>query len=135
MSIIKHVTLRKIVAHDFRYDPRSIVDVPKCSNMWFVFLIHPNNINLTHSDKVSVSVSVSVRCLVLVKMYGNSPRKLFIRIISNSDVRMNEFPLFSFSFLRIVFISLCSFFLLKCLLLCCCVMGLVKILLGLVLIK
>ena len=24
MSIIKHVTLQKIVAHDFRYDPRSI---------------------------------------------------------------------------------------------------------------
>lgn len=34
--------------------------------MWFVFLIHPNNINLTHSG--SASVSVSVRCLVLVKM-------------------------------------------------------------------
>ena len=25
MSIIKHVTLQKIVAHDFRYDPRSTV--------------------------------------------------------------------------------------------------------------
>ena len=24
MSIIKHVTLQKIVAHDFRYDPRKI---------------------------------------------------------------------------------------------------------------
>ena len=24
MSIIKHVTLQKIVAHDFRYDPRTI---------------------------------------------------------------------------------------------------------------
>ena len=33
---------------------------------WFVFLIHPNNINLTHNGKTSVSVSV--RCLVLVKM-------------------------------------------------------------------
>lgn len=28
----------------------------------------------------------------------------------NSDVRMNEFPLFSFPFLRIVFISWCSLF-------------------------
>ena len=27
MSIIKHVTLQKIVAHDFRYDPRRCVDV------------------------------------------------------------------------------------------------------------
>ena len=25
MSIIKHVTLQKIVAHDFRYDPRNIM--------------------------------------------------------------------------------------------------------------
>ena len=24
LSIIKHVTLQKIVAHDFRYDPRNI---------------------------------------------------------------------------------------------------------------
>jgi hypothetical protein len=32
----------------------SIVGVPwgtKCSNMWFVFLIHPNNINLIHKGK------------------------------------------------------------------------------------
>jgi hypothetical protein len=43
-----------------------------------VFLIHPNNINLIHSG--SVSVSVSVRYLVLVKMYGNSPRKLFVKL-------------------------------------------------------
>jgi hypothetical protein len=71
-----------------------------------VFLIHPNNINLIHSG--SASVSVSVICLVLVKMYGNSPRKLFVKIIRNSDVKMSEFPLFSFPFLRIVFISWCS---------------------------
>lgn len=85
----------------------SIVGVPcgtKCSNMWFVFLIHPNNINLTHNG--SASVSVRVRWLVLVNTYGNSPRKLFIKIIRNSEVKMNEFPLFWFPFLRIVFISL-----------------------------
>jgi hypothetical protein len=35
---------------------------------------------------------------------------LFIRIIRNSDVRMNEFPLFSFPFLKIVFISWCNLF-------------------------
>ena len=47
----------------------SMVGVPwgiKCSNMWFVFLIHSNNMNLTHNGKASVSVSV--KCLVLVKM-------------------------------------------------------------------
>lgn len=71
-------------------------------------MIHPNNINLTHNGKASVRVNV--RCLVLVKMYGNNPRKLFIRIIRNREVRMNEFPLFSFPFLKIVFISWCSLF-------------------------
>jgi len=58
-------------------------------------------------------VSVRIKCLVLVKMYGNSPKKLFIRIMRNRDVRMNEFPLFSFPFLRIVFISWCSLFISK----------------------
>jgi hypothetical protein len=89
----------------------SMVGVPcgtRCSNIWLVFLIHPNSINLIH--KGNASVSVSVRWLVLVKMYGNSPRKLFARIIKNSEVRMNEFPLFSFPFLKIVFISWCNLF-------------------------
>jgi hypothetical protein len=84
----------------------SMAGVPwgtRCSNMWLVFLIQPNNINLIHSGKAKVNVSA--RCLVLVKMYGNSPRKLFIKIIKNSDARMNEFPLFSFPLLKIVFIS------------------------------
>ena len=80
----------------------------RCSNMWLVFLIHPNSINLSHIGKASVRVSV--RCLVLVKMYGNSPKKLFVKIIKNKDVRMNEFPLFSFPLLKIVFISWCSLF-------------------------
>lgn len=71
--------------------------------MWLVFLIQPNNMKLSHKGKAKVSVSV--KWLVLVKMYGNNPRKLFVRIIRNSDVRINEFPLFSFPFLRIVFIS------------------------------
>ena len=68
-----------------------------------MFLIRPNNINLIHKGRAKVNVNV--KCLVLVKMCGNNPRKLFVRIIRNSDVRMNEFPLFSFPFLRIVFIS------------------------------
>jgi len=47
----------------------NIVGVPwgtRCSNMWLVFLIHPNSINLIH--KGNARVSVSVRCLVLVKI-------------------------------------------------------------------
>jgi hypothetical protein len=76
-----------------------------------VFFIHPNNINLIHRGRAKVSVSV--RCLVLVKMYGNQPKKLFVKIIRNNDVRMNEFPLFPFPFLRIVSISWCSLFISK----------------------
>jgi hypothetical protein len=30
-------------------------------------------------------------CFVPVKMYGNNPRKLFVKIMRNNDVRMNEF--------------------------------------------
>ena len=65
----------------------------KHSNMWLVFLIHPNNINLIHRG--TAKVSVRCRCLVLVKIYGNNPKKLFVRIIRNNDVKMNEFPLHS----------------------------------------
>jgi hypothetical protein len=85
----------------------SIVGVPcgtRCSTMWFVFLIHPNNVNLIHRG--SASVSVRVRWLVLVNTYGNSPGKLFIRIMTNSEMKRNEFPLFCSPLLRIVFISL-----------------------------
>jgi hypothetical protein len=92
----------------------NIVGVPcgtKCSNMWFVFFIHPNNINLSHIGRARVNVRV--RCLVLVKIYGNNPKKLFVRIIRNRDVKMNEFPLFSFPFLKIVFISWCILFINK----------------------
>jgi hypothetical protein len=52
-----------------------------------VFLIHPNSINLIHRGRARVNVSVM--CRVLVKMYGNSPKELFIGIISNRDVKMN----------------------------------------------
>ena len=48
-----------------------------------------------------------------MKMYRNSPRKLYVRIIRNNDVRMKEFPLLSFPFLRTVFISWCSLFINK----------------------
>jgi hypothetical protein len=68
----------------------NIVGVPcgtGCSNMWLVFLIHPNNINLIHRGRAKVSVSV--KCLVLLKIYGNGPRKLFVKIMRNGDVRIN----------------------------------------------
>ena len=52
-----------------------------------VFFIHPNNIKLIHNGRGKVSVSV--KTLVLVKIYGNNPRKFFIKIIRNIDVKMN----------------------------------------------
>jgi hypothetical protein len=79
----------------------SIVGVPfgtGCSNTWLVFLIHPNNINLNHNGRANVRVSV--KCLVLVKMYGNSPRKIVVKIIRNSAVKINKFPSFSFPFIK-----------------------------------
>ena len=39
----------------------SIFGVPwgtKCSNIWLVFFIHPNNINLIHKGRAKVNVSV-----------------------------------------------------------------------------
>jgi len=46
-------------------------------------------------------------------MYGNNPRRLFVKITKNNDVRINEFPLFLFLFLKIAFISWCSLFISK----------------------
>jgi len=51
--------------------------------MWLVFLIHPNNINPIHRGRAKVNIRV--KCLALLKMCGNNPRKLFVRIIRNSD--------------------------------------------------
>jgi hypothetical protein len=77
----------------------------RCSNIWFALLIHPYIINLIH--KGSAKVNVIVKCLVLVKMYGNIPRELLNRINENSEMKINVLP---FSFLPIRFLnSLCSF--------------------------
>ena len=35
MSVIKHVTLQKIVAHDFRYDPRALL----CQKCRLIFVM------------------------------------------------------------------------------------------------
>ena len=51
MSIIKHVTLQKIVAHDFRYDPR----IYSCTR--------GHSIRLSHTLSLSMCVS-SVSCFI-----------------------------------------------------------------------
>jgi hypothetical protein len=59
-----------------------MVGVPcgtRYSNIWFMLLIHPNIINITHIN--SASVSVMVKRLVLVKLYGNN--FLYIQPLQN----------------------------------------------------
>jgi hypothetical protein len=65
---------------------------------------------MNHTHNGSAGVSARVRCVMLAKMCGNSPTKVFISIIMDSKVRMNEFPSFLFRFRRIVCISLRSLF-------------------------
>jgi hypothetical protein len=44
--------------------------------MWCVLLIHPNIINV--NCKGEAKDNVKVKCFILVKIYGNSPRKLLM---------------------------------------------------------
>jgi hypothetical protein len=76
-------------------------------SMWFVFLIHPNSMN--PSQRGSAKDRVSTMCLVLVKMYGNNPRKLLNMIMENSEMKMNVLPFLSFLWFKRVLNSLCSF--------------------------
>lgn len=95
-----------------------------------LFLIHMNNINVNHRGRARVSVKT--RCLVFVNTYGNSRRKLFIKIIVNREMKISEFPLL-FSVPVIVFISLCSLSIssFSVLVLWCFVRELIKFLSGL----
>ena len=45
MSIIKHVTLQKIVAHDFRYGPRTI-HMPNCLKIYYTGIISRKELRL-----------------------------------------------------------------------------------------
>lgn len=63
----------------------------KCANIWFVLLIHPKNMKLNHRGRAKDSVRVI--WLVLVKIYGNKPRKLLKRINVNSEINMKVVPL------------------------------------------
>jgi len=74
-------------------------------NIWFVLLIHPYIINDNHKGKLRVRVNV--KCLDLVKMYGNKPRKLLNKINLNKLMKRKVLPfspLFPIKFLN----SLCK---------------------------
>jgi hypothetical protein len=68
----------------------------------------------------------------MVKMCGNSPRKLFVRVMRNGDVKMNVFCFIFVSF-SLDYSYLYS--LLVVLLLCCFEMGFIKFLLGSVVVQ
>lgn len=78
----------------------------KCVNIWLVILIHPNNINLIHSGRAIIKLID--RWLVLVKIYGNNPKKLFIKIKINREIN-NKLKLLLF-FLIIILNSLNKLF-------------------------
>lgn len=63
----------------------------KWANMWLVLLIHPKNINLNHKGRAKDRVRV--KWLVLVKIYGNSPKKLLNKIKVKREMNMKVVPL------------------------------------------
>ena len=54
MSIIEHVTLQKIVAHDFRYDPRILSHSKVTKNSFSIFeLLEQEHLHLTINTSTS----------------------------------------------------------------------------------
>ena len=58
----------------------------KCVNICIILLIHPKIINVNH--KGNAMENVKVMWLDEVKMYGNRPKKLFIRINKNKEIKV-----------------------------------------------
>lgn len=63
----------------------------KWQNICWVLLIQPYNINLIHNGRLSDNVKV--KWLELVKIYGNSPKKLLNKIIVNRLIKIKALPL------------------------------------------
>ena len=59
--------------------------------MCWVLINHPYNIKEIHSG--SARDKVITMCLVLVKIYGNNPKKLLNKIIENNEININVLPL------------------------------------------
>ena len=57
----------------------------KCANICFIWLNQPNIIKATHKGKLRVRVKA--RCLVDVKMYGNSPSMLLPKIKKKTEIK------------------------------------------------
>lgn len=63
----------------------------KCVNICFVLLNQPYNIKLNQRGRAKVKVKVI--WLVLVKIYGNSPKKLLNKIKENKEINIKVVPL------------------------------------------
>ena len=63
----------------------------KWANICFVLLIQPKNIKL--NQRGSARERVNVIWLVLVKIYGNRPKKLLNKIKVNKEINMKVVPL------------------------------------------
>lgn len=77
----------------------SIAGVPwgtKWANICCVLLIQPKIIKLNQRGKAKVRV-ITI-CLVLVKIYGNNPKKLLNIIIENNEIKIKDAPLLIFLF-------------------------------------
>lgn len=66
----------------------------KWANICWVLLIHPYNINVSQNG--NAKDKVNVKWLDLVKIYGNSPRKLLNKIIENKEINIKDLPIFIF---------------------------------------
>jgi hypothetical protein len=65
-----------------------------------VLLIHPKIINLNHKGRAKAKVIA--KCLVLVKIYGKSPKKLLNMIIENSEIKIRVDPFIFLIFNKIL---------------------------------
>lgn len=63
----------------------------KCENIWLVFLYHPNIINASQIGNAN-AIDV-IKCDVVVKIYGNNPAILLIKINEKIDIIINIVPL------------------------------------------
>lgn len=72
----------------------------KWANICCVLLIHPNNMNLNHRGRARERVIDM--WLVLVKIYGNRPKKLLNTIIANNEIKIKVLPLILSDLIRIL---------------------------------
>ena len=99
MSIIKHVTLQKFVAHDFRYDPRNIPYFATFSVSHVLYLcLHrdfPHHTASKHSKFISFPLS-QTQCSIFKQ--NNWKNNFFIQLLNPySDMFCNICKMYMFT--------------------------------------